>query len=101
MPHITLDVSHSLGQEEAVRRIKDKLAAARTEHQSRLSHFHEEWRDHGFAFAFQAMGMSVRGNVAIEDARVKMDADLPLAAALFRGAIESRLRREIDELLGS
>ncbi len=101
MPRITLEVPHSLGQEEATRRLKDKFEAAKAEHQARFSNLSEEWRDHTLSFALKAMGMGVSGTVAVEAKQVKLDAELPLAAAFFKGAIEQRLRQEVAGLLAA
>ena len=99
MPRITLEVPHSLGLEEATRRLKDKFAAAKAEHGARVSNLREEWRDHTLSFALKAMGMGVSGTVAVEPAQVKLDAELPFAASFFKGAIEQRLRQEVNTLL--
>jgi Putative polyhydroxyalkanoic acid system protein (PHA_gran_rgn) len=99
MPRITLEVSHSLGLEEATRRLKDKFAAAKAQHHDRVSSLREEWRDHTLSFALQAMGMGVSGTVAVGPNQVKLDAELPFAAAFFKGAIEQRLRQEVAVLL--
>lgn len=99
MPRIILEVSHSLGLDEATQRLKDKFAAARAEHQHSVSNLSEEWRDHTFSFAFKAMGMAVRGSVAVEHSRVKLNAELPFAATFFKSAIEQRIRQEVDMIL--
>jgi hypothetical protein len=101
MPRLTLEVPHSLGLEEAMRRLKDKFDAARAEHQGRVSNLREEWRDNILSFAFQAMGMAVSGTLAVEPSQVKMNAELPFAATFFKGAIEQRLRQEVTVLLAS
>jgi hypothetical protein len=99
MPRITFEMPHSLGLEEATRRLKEKLAAALAEHQSRVSNLREEWRDHTLSFALKAMGMGFSGTVAVAPDQVKVDAELPIAAAFFKGAIEQRLRQEVGTLL--
>jgi hypothetical protein len=99
MPRLTLAVSHSLGLEEATRRLKDKFAAAKAEHHARVSNLREEWRDNTLSFALQAMGLGVSGTVAVEADQVKFDAELPFAASFFKGAIEQRLRQEVSTLL--
>jgi hypothetical protein len=101
MPRLTVEVPHALGLEEATQRLKTRFAAARAEHQDRVSNFREEWSDHTFSFAFQAMGMGVSGAVAVAAEKVKLHVDLPLAATFFKGAIEDRLRREVGELLAA
>lgn len=99
MPKLSLEVSHVLGQEEAARRLKEKFAAARAEHQGHVSDFQEQWVDHTFTFAFRALGMAVSGTVAAEDDRIRLDANLPLAAMLFKGPIEERIRQEVGQML--
>ena len=99
MPKLSLDVSHVLGQEEAAQRLKEKFAAARAEHQSRVSNFCEEWQDHTFSFGFSALGMPVSGTVAVEPEWIRLVANLPLTAMFFKGAIEDRIRQELDGLL--
>jgi hypothetical protein len=101
MPRLTLEVSHALGLEQATQRLKDKFAAALAEHRERISHFREEWTDHTLSFGFQVMGMSVSGQVAVGPEKVKVDADLPLAAMFFKGAIEDRLRQEVGRVLAT
>lgn len=99
MPKLSIDIPHVLGQDEALRRVKAKFAAARDEHQDRVSDFKEEWRDHIFSFAFRALGMAVSGTVAVEAERIKLAAQLPLAAMLMKSTIEAHIRREVDALL--
>lgn len=99
MPRLVLEVPHSLSLEEATARLKKKFADVRAEHHDRVSHFRDEWVDHTFSFAFQAMGMTVDGTVAVEAGRIKLDARLPLAVALFKSAIEQRIRQEVGEML--
>ena len=101
MPKLSMEVSHALGREEAARRLKEKFAAARAEHEGHVSDFQEQWEDHTFTFAFRALGMAVSGTVAAEDDRIRLAADLPFAAMLFKGPIEDRIRQEVDRMLAS
>ena len=99
MPRLALETPHTIGQEEAARRLKKKVAAVRAIHGDRVNNLHEEWQDHTLSFAFQTMGMSVSGTVAVESDRVKLDASLPFAAIMFKGMIEQQIRKEMDGLL--
>ena len=99
MPQLLLDIPHSLGQEEATRRLKEKFAAAQSKYLGHVSNFREEWQDHTFSFGFHALGMAVTGTVAVGDTIVKLSTTLPLAAAMFRGTIEQRIRQEVGDLL--
>jgi hypothetical protein len=99
MPHLSLKIPQSLGQDEATQRLKDKFAAALAEHRDRVSDFQEQWQDHTVSFSFRTMGAKIGGTLAVEPERVDLYLHLPLAAMLFRGAIEDRIRQEVADLL--
>jgi hypothetical protein len=99
MPRVSVEVSHQLDRDEAVERLRQKTAAARSAFQDQISEFQEEWTDHHVQFSFRTMGMKTTGTVAVEPEMVKLILELPFAAMFFRGAIESRVRQELEELL--
>jgi hypothetical protein len=99
MPRITMETPHTLGSEEATRRLKDKFGAVRAKYGTQVHNLREQWADHTFSFEFSTMGMGVSGTVQVEDANVKLDAHLPFAAMLFKGVIEQRIRQELGGLL--
>jgi hypothetical protein len=99
MPRITLEAPHALGQDEALRRLKDKFDAARSQYGADVRNLSEQWTDHTLNFSFTSLGMGVSGTVKVEDSAVKLNAELPFAASFFKGAIESRLRAELGDLL--
>jgi hypothetical protein len=99
MPRITMETSHNLGREEAARRLRGKFDAVRDKYGPNVNNLQEQWNDHTFSFGFKTLGMGVKGTVQVEDENVKLDLDLPLAAMLFRGAIEQHISQEIGGLL--
>jgi hypothetical protein len=99
MPKIALDISHSIGQTEARRRLEKALAASQVKFRDQLKDFKEEWLDHTCSFGFSAMGMAISGTIAVEQECVRLAAQLPFAAMLFKGTIESRIRQEAERLL--
>ncbi|MCC6124726.1 MAG: polyhydroxyalkanoic acid system family protein [Pirellulales bacterium] len=99
MPFITMDATHALGRDEALKRLKDKFETARSRYGSNVRNLEEQWTDHTLNFSFSAMGMGVSGTVKVEDQSVKLNAEIPFAATFFKGAIESRIREELDRLL--
>ena len=99
MPHITMETPHALGQEEAARRLKEKFSLVTAAYGSQVGDLQQEWNDSVLSFAFTAVGMKVSGTVAVEEAAVKMDAKVPLAAMMVRGMIEKRIGEELGNLL--
>lgn len=99
MPRLTMETVHSLGREEAARRLKEKFGTVRERYGSHVNNLREEWLDHTFSFGFKAMGMGITGTVQVDDASVKLNAELPFAAMLFKGSIEKQIREELSGLL--
>jgi putative polyhydroxyalkanoate system protein len=95
MPRLALEVPHNLGREEATRRLKEKAEKARDQ----VTDLEEQWNDHTLTFRFKAMGFGVNGTMAVEDAAVKIDVNLPFAAIVAKGMIEQKLREELTGAL--
>jgi hypothetical protein len=99
MPKLAFNVSHQLSQDEATRRLKERIAAARQTHQQQVSGFEEKWSDDRLDFRFSTMGITVKGHVTSAPAEVRVHAELPLVALPFRGTIEKQVREELTKLL--
>ena len=95
MPRLSMQVPHSLGREEAERRLTENLGKFRDQ----VTDLQEQWQDHTLTFHFKAMGFPVGGTLAVEGALVKIDVDLPLAAMMIKGMIEQRLGQEARAIL--
>jgi len=99
MGSINMSVSHTLGKQEACRRLQQKLDAVRQSYSHHVSQLSEVWQEGVLQFSFRAAGMNVSGTITVEDSQVSLHAVLPLAAMMFRGLIEQRIRQELGNLL--
>jgi len=99
MPKLSLSVPHSLGVEEAARRLKQRYDAVKAEQGGQVKDLEEHWDGQTLRCRFRAMGLKVAGSVTVQPAAVQVDAELPLAALMFKGFIESRVREELGKLL--
>ncbi len=99
MPQLTFDTVHALGIDEAVRRLKEKVQAAKDAYGADASDLREEWNEAILSFGFKASGMKVSGTVTVESETVKIAAKVPFAAMMFKGMIEKRVRQELDAVL--
>ena len=98
MPKLNMETTHTLGREEAVRRLKEKFSFAKGQFGGSVNDLQEEWNDSTLSFGFTAVGMKVDGTVAVDDKTVKLDANIPLAAMMFKGTIEERIRQEMADV---
>lgn len=99
MPRWTMETEHQLGREEAIRRLKEKFVETRRQYGEDVDELEERWEDHTFRFGFRALGMKVAGTITVDEDRVRLDTELPMAAMLVRGMIEQRVREQLGDLL--
>lgn len=99
MPKSTVSIDHSLGQEEALKRIKGMLSSVKENYGSQVSDLEEHWTDSGGTFSFKAMGFRINGDLTVTDSRVMIDAEYPWAAKPFQSTIETTIRERAERLL--
>jgi hypothetical protein len=99
MPRLTVETSHTLGEEEALRRLKDKVSALKETYQGHFSELSEEWNGNTFSFGFKAAGMKIAARGTVEPSQVRLDTELPLAVMVFKGMIRARINQELGSLL--
>jgi len=99
MPKINLTVPHTLGQEEAKRRVASLMADSRTRFADKISNAVESWNGNIESFSFKAMGFSVSGTLEVQPAQILIEMSLPLAAYPLKGRIENEILTHARELL--
>jgi hypothetical protein len=99
MPRLTVETSHTLSEQEAMRRLQEKVGALKDTYQGQFSDLEEQWNENTFSFGFRAAGMTFAGTATVEAARVRLDAQLPLAVMMFKGMIQARVNQELGSLL--
>lgn len=99
MPRVTMSVAHQLGQEEAIRRLKERSAAVKDAARAQVSDMQDSWEGNRLTFSFSAMGVRVKGTMNVEPSAVKIDAEVPLVAMMFKKMVEQRVTAELGQLL--
>ena len=99
MAKISLSVTHDLGKEEALKRLQSESDALKETFGGSVSDLKEHWNDSRLDFSLVAYGMKVSGGLVVEPAEVAATISLPLAAAMFKGTIEERIRQRLESLL--
>lgn len=102
MPSFGAEVTHTLGRDTATERLKGFADKLRDRYKHQVKNIEESWDEDGtLHFSFKTLGMTIKGAVAVEDERVKMDGNLPFAAIAFRGKIEKEIRSQLEKTLAS
>lgn len=99
MPGFGTEVDHSLGQEEATRRLKGFVDQVGEQYKDQVSHMEGEWVEHVLNFALTTYGFKISGTLEVEDDKARLQGKLPFAAMAFRGKIEQSIASEIRRAL--
>ena len=95
---LVVSIPHSLGREEAVRRLKTGLSRAATS-VPMLSVDEERWEDNRMIFRVRAMGQAAAGHVDVADDHVRVEVVLPWLLQRFAEAAQAMIRSRGDRLL--
>ena len=99
MPRVSFSVPHSLAHPDALERMKQKALAVVQQYAGQVRDLKQQWNESVLSFSFAAMGMGIKGAVAVEPSTVTFTADVPLLAMAFRGTLERQVRDEVNRLL--
>ena len=99
MASFRVAVPHNLGREQARARVERFLDEVRRDYADQISDVRGQWTGDQLDFSFVAMGLTIRGSLAVHDDLVEVFGPLPLAAMFFRGQIEQTMRQELEKLL--
>ncbi len=95
---LVVSIPHSLGREEAMRRLKTGLSRAATS-VPMLSVDEERWVDNRMIFRVRAMGQAAAGHVDVAEDHVRVEVVLPWLLQRFAEAAQAMIRSRGDRLL--
>lgn len=99
MPKLSITIPHELGKEQAADRLNKFIDGLHDDYGSQVSDLHQAWQDSSLDFGFRAFGMAVKGQIAVGEKQLDLKGDLPMAAMVLKGKIESAIRDELTKLL--
>ena len=99
VPSGIVSIPHHLGREEAARRIKSGLAAARTNYSALLNIREETWNGDSLVFNMSTFGQSAAGRIDIADDHVRLEVTLPWLLAKFAEKLTPAIRKEATLML--
>ena len=99
MPEFSTEISHSLGKEEALARLKSFLDQVSERYKDQVSELKGEWNDNVLNFMLTTYGFTVDGQLTVEEDAARLHGKLPFAAAMFKGKIEGSIASELKKAL--
>lgn len=95
---LVVSIPHSLGREEAVRRLKTGLTrAASTVPVLKVDE--ERWEDNRMIFRVRALGQAAAGHVDVDDTHVTVEVVLPWLLQRFAEVAQAAIRSRGNLLL--
>jgi hypothetical protein len=88
---LVVSIPHSLGREEAMRRLKTGLTRAASSVPV-LKVDEERWEDNRMIFRVRALGQAAAGHVDVADDHVKVEVVLPWLLQRFAEAAQAAIR---------
>jgi hypothetical protein len=96
---VTVTVSHRLGRDEAVRRLKDGLAHANGQLGSLLTIEDESWQGDTLHFRLRALGQAAAARIEVLEDALRIEVSLPWLLAKAAKRLLPILRKEATLLL--
>lgn len=99
MPKFKLAIPHAMSHEDARERVRSYTEKAREFYGDQASDLQHDWDGDRLGFGFKTFGMKIEGALTVEPNQVVVEGDLPFAAAMFKGRIESGIREQLERIL--
>jgi Putative polyhydroxyalkanoic acid system protein (PHA_gran_rgn) len=85
---LIISIPHSLGKEEAIRRLKSRLAAAQSQFRQLFTVQEEIWSGDRLAFRAAAVGQTASGTIDVAEDHVRLEVVLPWLLAKIAQQIQ-------------
>jgi hypothetical protein len=101
VPKFNLEVPHGLSADEAKSRLERFVESLKSQHGDKVSDLEQSWAGNTLSFAFKTFGFKIAGAIASLDKKLDVSGDIPFAAMMFKGKIESEIREQLSRLMRS
>ena len=95
MPKINLEIPHALTAEEARGRL-EKFTESLSKEQ--VSDLERSWNGNTLTFSFKTFGIQIVGELTAEHEKLLVNLELPFSAMMFKGKIESEMKKQLERL---
>lgn len=100
MPKLNFEIPHSLSTEDAKSRLERFADSIKDKFQDQAKDVEQSWDGNALSFGFKTMGMKIAGNIEVAEEQLKVVSEIPFAAMMFKGKIESAMKEQLGKLLG-
>jgi putative polyhydroxyalkanoate system protein len=101
MPKFDVRVPHTLSKEEARSRLERGIEMLKAQYGGDVSDSQNSWDGDTLNFQLKSFGITIAGSIAVESDALVLHGDIPFAAMMFKGKIESEIRAFLEKLVAA
>lgn len=101
MPKFGVRVPHTLTKDEARSRLERFIDMLTAKKGNQLSDLQQSWEGDTLKFHFKTYGIAIDGGITVGDNDLDLAGDLPFAAMMFKGKIETEIREQLEKLVAA
>jgi putative polyhydroxyalkanoate system protein len=101
MPKFGVRVPHTLTKDEARSRLERFIEMLEAKFADKVSDLRQSWEGDTLRFHFKTYGIPLDGGITVENNELNLAGDLPFAAMMFKGKIESEIREQLERLVAA
>lgn len=98
MPKINLEIPHTLSAEDAKSRLERFIESMP---QDQVKDVEQTWNENTLTFGFKTMGIKIAGDITAAENKMVVALEIPFAAMMFKGKIESEIKKQLERLTRS
>jgi hypothetical protein len=99
VPKFQLEVPHTFTAEEAKSRLERFIDSLQAQYGDKVSELEQAWNGNKLTFGFKTFGFKIAGAIASLEKKLAVSGDIPFAAMMFKGKIESEIREQLSRLM--
>ena len=99
MPKFHLEVPHNVSAEEGKSRLERFIESLQAKFGDKVSDLSQAWNGNTLSFSFKSFGFKVAGAIDSLEKKLDVNGDLPFAAMMFKGKIETEIREQLSRLM--
>jgi putative polyhydroxyalkanoate system protein len=101
MPKFGVRVPHTLTKDEARSRLERFVEMIEKKYADKVSDLRQSWDGDTLKFHFKSYGIALDGGITVEDNELNLAGDMPFAAMMFKGKIESEIRESLEKIVAA
>ncbi len=94
-----VEIKHNLSQDKAISCAENIFKDLSEKFKDEFSDLVQKTTGNKISFSFKARGMGLSGNITVNENVVLIESRLPLAARMFQGLIENKIKENADKLM--